>query len=144
MIERALAKHLNSKKAFRNLVGANGIFRGRIPASHTGNIAVVLRRSGADRFNDLYGEAAAVPVSVQMDIVGRATNAGYTVREVAEVVRNLVSGYRGMFHDVYVHGCTIENEIDFEYPPSDGTDDWAYQFTYEFKITHTQPQPKLA
>lgn len=134
-----LAKYLQTRKSIRDLVGANAIFRARVPSDFKEAIAIILTKSGRNPFNDLLGEPDKTETNVQIDIVANTINVSMRAERVAEAIRQHMSGFRGQWGDTEVKGCTLENDQEFPVPPPEGSNTERYQISLEYRITHTQP-----
>lgn len=143
MISGPLAKHLQSKKAIRNLIGEKAVFRGRIPQAFTGRLAIVLSLGSDDPYNDLPGEAATRRQTIQVDCVARSQTDSYSAEQLAKAVRDAISGFRGTWDKTYVHSCARINEVEFPVPPQDGSDNYGYQFSSDYSIVYEDAEPVL-
>ena len=143
MISGPLAKHLQSRKSIRNLIGDKGVFRGRVPQTYTGRLAIVLSLGSEDPYNDLPGEAATRNQTIQVDCVAMKDTDSYSAEQLAKAVRDAISGFRGTWDKTYVHSCARLNAVDFPVPPQDGSDNYGYQFSSDYSIVYEDTAPTL-
>jgi Protein of unknown function (DUF3168) len=60
---------------------------------------------------------------------------------LAEAIRNFADGFRGTQSGVGILSCLIDDEADDETAPPDGSDNWIYQVTLEYRVAHRVPAP---
>ena len=60
---------------------------------------------------------------------------------LADAVRNSADGFRGTQSGVAILGCLLDDEADGQAPPPDGSDQWIYQITLEYRVKHRVPAP---
>ncbi len=60
---------------------------------------------------------------------------------MAESIRNSADGFRGMQSGVAILSFLLDDEADDTTPPPDGSDQWIYQITLEYKCAHRVPAP---
>jgi hypothetical protein len=147
MILTALAKHLRANKTIRHHVGTNGIFRERIPQGRDNNVAIVLSTISSNPFYDFDGEPDYIESVVSVDVIGRTISLGSAVNATANQVRTMISGWHqkrgnaGLWDDVRVSSCHIDNDITDAFTPTDASDEWPYQRSMVLRIIHAQSIP---
>lgn len=72
---------------------------------------ITIDRISNPRTPCLTGATSLSTPRFQVDVIASTYSQS---REVAEAVRNCLDGYRGLMGDVFVDGCTLEDERDFE------------------------------
>lgn len=93
---------------------------------------------------DLAGEAGVHQTTIQVDCYTDGTRGTYHANELAEQVRNRLSGYRGQFGD----GCSGTarlvrvNAIPVE--PADGSDTFVRRTSMDFELIHTADAPTFS
>lgn len=101
---------------------------------------LAMRQISAMRNYDLLGEDDMAASVLQLSI---AAETDAEARQIAEVIRNRLSGYRGMMQSTYVHGCTIESEREQQIRPTTGSDQWLHLQHTDFRITYRQLEPSF-
>lgn len=144
MIEADLAKHLRTRKAIRNRIGSRGVFRGRVPQNYDGQVAIVLDRIGGDPLYNLSGEDTLAEVTISVDVIAKRANGEPIAEQLEEDIRDAISGYRGTWADTTVRGCTKTGQPrEIRTPPVDGSDDWSYRISTDYRIHYVQTAPTL-
>ena len=115
------------------------VYLGRRPQGSTGP-AVTLRRVTSQRYDDLAGEDGTVQHRVDVNVwTKRDSVPPAKVCDIADNIRQALGQYRGTMGDVTVLGVTLERDaMEIVIPPRDGSDDWSFVYSMEFKLTYGQ------
>jgi hypothetical protein len=148
MIERYVRDYLRSVAAISNRVdgGANypGIYAGNAPQGHEGE-CLIMQGINSDHNYSLTGEVADRESIVQITAYSNTASTAYSL---AELVRNRMSGYKGMMGDndeTNVKTCIIQTDVgaDIE-ETADADDKFIHSYTVDYLLIHTTPTPTLA
>lgn len=139
MNKKHLIKFLADSDDVRNRLGAR-MFPG-VARQGESLPYLTVRQIGTERFNDLAGEDSIASVTYQLT-TWAATDT--ETREIDELIRLRISGYRGLMDSTYVHGCTIENQREQQIKPAEGSDHWLFGKSTDYQITFNQPVPTFA
>lgn len=60
---------------------------------------------------------------------------------MAEAIRNVMDGFRGTQSGVAIVRNFLVSEVDDQTPPPDGSDQWIYWCTLEYRCDHRVPLP---
>lgn len=102
---------------------------------------LTMRQIGTDRYNDLAGEDGLATIVLQLTV---RADTDTEARDIAELIRNRLSGYRGLMDTTYVQGCTIENQREQQVRPAAGSDHWMFEHHTDYRITFNQAEPTFA
>lgn len=128
-----------NRVAFLAAVGSR-IYAGRRPQS-TIDPALTIERVGVLRFDDLKGEAGICQSTVQCAIWGKESTIPITVVQIAEqYLRGSISQYRGAMDTLTISGVTVTREGMVSRAPDDASDIWAFTYSLDFLITHSQAE----
>lgn len=136
MIEKALRAHLKESTPITTIVGMR-IYAGNAPRGVNGPY-ILLRRIAAEHFYDLGGEVIIQNPIVQIDCY-EATKTG--ADDLAEKVRNRISGFRGYAGGVQIQTCKIVRDTTLEVPPADASDQWIYMRSVDLEVFESLPVP---
>ena len=70
-----------------------------------------------------------------VEITGMAQTEASAVA-IAEAVRNSCDGFIGTQSGVAIMTCLLQDEANAQTPPPDGSDNWIYQITLEYRVKH--------
>lgn len=147
MIYRLLYKLLHDAAEVRNIVGAS-IFAEHAPDSHRGP-CIILRAISGEAHYHFGGESDCANPTVQIDCYGASSTAAH---KLYQWVRNAISGYRGsvdVLDDAGSLSPIVVSEISILRPgalveePRDASDKWAYRWSADFQVFHSQSVPTL-
>jgi Protein of unknown function (DUF3168) len=99
---------------------------------------LAMKQLGTERHYDLAGEDGLASVVLQLSVCAITDS---DAREISEIVRNRLSGYRGLMESTFVHGCTIENQREQQLKPSTGGEQWLHVHNTDYRLTFNQTIP---
>ena len=136
-----MATYLDSKPNVRAALNGR-IFAGRAPQTIPMPY-VLLTQLGAVHEYATTGEITEVQPTIQVDVFARGPKGHLTASVIAERIRDAMSGYVGVMGTTTVQGCTIERDNELVDLEADGSDDWVYQRSIDYRLTHAQTAPAL-
>ncbi len=104
---------------------------------------VVLGIDTSNPTNHLGGESGHENTIVSIECYARDPKGALNAGTVAEVIRNRISGYRGLWGDVYVQECIRESSFMTSDPPRDGSDNWTFRNVSTYGIHFNQSIPSF-
>ncbi len=139
-LSKDIRDHLISSTAIVNAFSDN-IYADFIPQSERPQYAIVINDLSNDPTYDLGGEVGLHTSHVQIDIWTDGTGQKNKANELGELVRNMLSGYRGQFGDgVYGTSRMIRNNT-VTSPPVDGSDQHRWRVSMDFEVIHSADVP---
>ncbi len=143
MILADLTTHLLSFTDITNKIG-NRVYINRAPAKKA-TPYIILGTVSGDTPYSLQGEIGVTQSLLQVTVWERDPNGPFKANEVAELVRDKVSGWRGNWDQTFVSDCSLQGEpFDLTDPPDDKSDDWWHGVQMDFKVTHRRSIPALS
>jgi hypothetical protein len=141
MIVGDLAAHLLTKEPITRLVG-DAIYARRRPRTSNAKRYILLGRvSGSPQYG-LTGEVGNTQTNIEVACWALADNGYALAEELAAVVRDQISGFRGEWSGTFINDCTLQSEpYDIEEAPADASDTWAFAVRMDYMVTHAQPEP---
>lgn len=147
---RDIRDHLDGSQAIRNEV-SNRIFPDRIPQKlrdDSGNVLpsafpciVIGEISGVPEYT-LAGEAGVHMSTVQVDVWTDGRKGPQETKDIAELVRNRLSGYRGTLGTgVHARNCMLVRNDTSTVAPADGSENYPRRASMDFRITHSADVP---
>lgn len=145
MIYRILGKLLRDSADIRDRV-ATRIYFENAPAKTQGECIIIRNISGSVN-NHLTNETGVAQPLVQIDFYAEnasKAHSGY------QLVRNLLSGYRGTAtyldddgeeSTAEIQGCNLVRPGALVQEPRDGSDQWSYRYSADFEVFHEQTVP---
>lgn len=94
----------------------------------------------------LSGEPDLSNLTVQIDAWARdedTPNGALRAKQLADAVRNRLSGYRGLIGDSFVSSCTMTRSTPFSEEPEDGSDRRPHRVSMDFDIKYQRAVPDL-
>jgi len=137
-IEKALRTFWMADNDIRDRV-SDRIYSGRVPENAI-YPNIILTTISTNRQYSVGGEADILSSIVQCHIHGDTVG---DVDDIAELVRNRISGYRGTAGDESIRECTIIREDTEAKKPLDGSSTWRYRNSRDFQVFYTQLTPTL-
>lgn len=135
MIAHKLGKYLNTRPDVLNRL-SDRIYPNRVP-QQAGNVyprAIVSAFSGQPDYS-LSGEIEDLAKMVQVDVEAESQ---YEANEVADLIRQEISFFEGTWDDTIVKSCTVQNERDQDFPPTDGSDQWTFKRIIDYQVTYVR------
>lgn len=148
MIYRILGKLMHDSAEIRDRVGSRIYFE-NAPAGVTGE-CIILRHLSGTVNQHLGNEADVAQPLMQIDFYADSVakaHSGY------QLVRNLLSGYRGTATYLdddgdeatsEIQGCNLLRPGMLVNDPRDGSDEWSYRYSADFEVFHSQSVPTHA
>lgn len=144
ILEKSLRAYLLTKSNLTSAIGQH-IYAGRVPQTKTPTTYTLIRRVGTNRTYTLETEDTHAEARLLVDVFSRGVGAERRVYDVAEILRQRLSGFAGTWGTgsdaIKVYGCTL----DFEGgnlsrdPPTDASDAWTAVYSQTLRITYDQP-----
>ena len=120
---------------------SNRVFPSHLPQG-TPIPALVLQTINRTHEYHLTNELGISPQMIQIDVYA-ATRP--EVEEIAELIRDRLSGYRGSLNaDTFCHGARIERNTPIDTPPADASDRWLSRQSMDFQLHITSSVPTHA
>jgi hypothetical protein len=105
---------------------------------------VVLGIDTSTPTNHLGGESGHENTIVSIECYARDPKGALEAGRVAEVIRQRISGYRGLWGDVFVQECTREaGPFITSDPPRDGSDNWTFRMVTTYSTHFNQSIPSF-
>lgn len=143
MILADLRSHLLSFVDLTNKIG-DRVYINRAPDKTPTPYMIVSMVSGDVPYS-LQGEVGTVQPMIQIAVWERDPNGPFKADQVAELVRDKLSGWRGNWGDTFVCDCSLQSEpIALEEPPEDGSGNWWHAVNQDYKVTHRRAIPSLS
>lgn len=148
---RDVRNHLDGSQAIRNEI-SDRIFPDRIPQRlyddqgrprDTAFPCIVLTEiSGVPEYT-LAGEAGVHMSTIQVDVYTR--KGPQETKDIAELVRNRLSGYRGTLgtDGCHARNCMLVRNDTSTTPPADGSENYLRRASMGFRITHSADVPSF-
>lgn len=138
-----LKTHLTGFTDITDKIGER-VYINRAPSKTRTPYVIVSTVSGEPQYA-LSGEAGIAQAIVQVSVWDQDPNGVFVADEVAELIRDKMSGWRGSWGDTYVSGCTLTNEpTAYGDNPADSSDDWWHTVQQDFRVTHRRAVPTLS
>lgn len=105
---------------------------------------VVIELDDSPPLYTLSGEADISNITVQIDAWARDTDdtrGALKARELADAVRNRLSGYRGEMGDALVRSVTMTRSTTLNEEPEDGSDRRPHRVSMDFEIKYYRAVP---
>lgn len=136
MIERDLRTYLANSPTIRHEADG-GIWPGSSPSGRRGRRLIVRRISGNRQYS-LTNEVGITEHIVQIDAYGESPS---VAAELFQLVRNRLSGYRGVIGDGFIQGTRIIAERLLREPPEDKSDKWIHRYSADFAMFYGEAVP---
>lgn len=144
MIHRIIRKLLYDSTSLRARV-ATRFYAEHAPERASGEY-VIISEIGGEIFNSLENEIGTTNAIVQVDCYSTTTT---KARELYEMVRNRMSGYRGDVTYPGLDGNDATDTVSITMlrkgmevtDPSDASDDWKYGYSADFNVIYTHTIP---
>jgi hypothetical protein len=147
---RDIRDHLDGSQAIRSEV-SDRIFPDRIPQrlyDDQGRVRdsafpciVIGEISGTPEYT-LAGEAGVHMSTVQIDVWTDGRKGPQETKDIAEAVRNRLSGYRGTLGSgVHARNCMLVRNDTSTIAPFDGSDNFRRRASMDFRIIHSADVP---
>lgn len=141
-IDKSLVRYFQSIPDITNVVG-NNIFMGRKPQG-TPLFSMTVQRQRSPRNYVLEGEDGCHQPLLEVMLWGRGPHAVAKIDDLAQIVWDNISGYRGPAGENFIEWMRINNDgWDIPTQPSDGSDDWFFTYSYSVRISYGQALPKV-
>ena len=140
-IEPALRDYLLSQATLREQLGGRHVYAGRIPRGVRAPVVVVLSRVATSHRYTLAAEYGVIETVVAIEVHARNDGAERKALDIVDVIRPLVSSYRGTWgrgtDQRTVQGCTIETGAMPVAVYDDASDSWRFRYEMDLRINHT-------
>lgn len=138
-IEANLKLLLKDSPDVLNLSGGN-IVAGNLPAGVAGP-AIVIRPINSQPNYSIVGEVGINDSVIQIDCFHSSRP---LCHDLAEAVRNRLSGYSGSAGDCEIDNAMIISDATFVDAPRNGSDVWTKNVSVDYRIFYTTSVPTLA
>ena len=135
--------HLMGSALLADAVGTH-IYPEVIPQGVTWEAAIVLQEINSLPEYTLAGEVGTHITTMQVDIWTDGTGGRPRVTEIAELVRNRLSGYRGQFGDGEFGTARLVRSDSLAASPTDGSVTHKRRISQDYEIIHTADVPTFA
>jgi len=139
MIGLKLGKYLSTQSAINNRL-SNRVYPDRKPQQNTPLPNSIITVIGGNPDYSLSGRIADLHKIVQVDVDATTR---YEADEIADLIRVAiefstdVSGDQTWDHTI-VKSCTVENEHDQTFAPTDGSDQWTFRKSITYQVTYVR------
>lgn len=142
IVTEAVRDLLAADGSIAALVG-NRIYVDRVPRSGFGN-AITISVTSANHEYNLLGEEPCPQAIIDVSVRCEGEIATYNREQIARRVRSVLSGYTGRvqtagFGEIWIQGCTIVSQFSITDKPVDGSDNWIFRRSFDFRITYHDP-----
>lgn len=140
MIGLKLGKYLNTLATINNRL-SNRSYPDRVPQAELKNFprAIITVLGGSPEYS-LSGPIPDLAKTIQVDVDALTR---YEANEIALLVKDAIefsSANPGdqTWDDVTVKSCTVENEREQTFPPGDGSDQWTFRRSFDYRVTYVR------
>jgi hypothetical protein len=142
MILADLADYLTNKQDIHAIVEGK-VYANRAPR-HASAPYILLGRVSEQTPYSLAGEIGITQAIVQVACWASDPGGPYAASELAELVRDKISGYRGDWGSTFVSDCSlVSGPVEIQEAPDDASDNWFHAVSMDFMVTHAREVPSL-
>lgn len=143
MILHDLKAHLLDKVDLTSKIG-DRFFVNRAPERTEFPYILASVVSGQPAYS-LAGETGTTQPIIQITAWARDPNGPFQADQVAELVRDKISGFRGSWNGTFVSSCILQNEpLSYSEEPDDDSDNHFHAVQADYQVTHGRAVPALA
>lgn len=143
MILHDLKTHLLGKVGLTSKIGER-IYINRAPDRTAFPYILASVVSGQPAYS-LAGETGTAQPIIQITAWARDPNGPFQADQVAELVRDKISGFRGSWGNTFVSSCILQNEpLGYSEEPDDDSDNYFHAVQADYMVTHGRAVPTLA
>lgn len=139
MIVTALRTYLVAQSSITDLVGQR-VYGGNRDQGD-GLPALTIRRKSGGHAHNLDGAAGSVRPLVEVSSWAASKPAADSL---AEAVRLKLQGFRGAMGALAVSSVTLENDLDLDEPPRDGSAAFTYRVNQDYLIRYSETIPSFS
>lgn len=145
MIEDGLYSYLSAQTNLTDLIGEGvnvGLFPNYLPVGASLPL-VTYNRMGSSHGKFLNGAIGQAEARFQLDCYA-SDDTGYSaVKNIADVLRLKLDGYRGWMGTTFVNDCEISNQTDFYDPPQHAGDFGTHRVSLDVTIVYQETRPSF-
>lgn len=138
-LREAVRAWLVSQRSVSALVGTGVYFA--VPSQLAAYPCLVISVNGRQYGHNLYGADGTSNALVEITAFGLRESQCIAI---AEAIRDFADGFRGPQSGLSILACFLDDESDpTPTAPPDGSDNWIYQATVDYRIRHRVSAPNL-